>query len=278
MGNMSGGYCISDSETIELNEILFCLRLFFGIDNAEYYLLREAYSKPIFCLQTKIPDMINIAKISNSTIEKLQKGFIDSSWSLSLSDIYLKSESPSFINFKEIEVKIKEYLSKQRPLHSDEFSDFDDLFKKEIFGYLDLYKKRIQSDIDNFFQTYDLGTNSISDMLYRMDIEEKYVRIIDSILSSLIKTKQFNALSAVSIGSGLHSLKRFNESYKYENGDTFDFYHAKRALPYADYFFTEKTLCGMIKDSHLKFDKVFNCKVFSKLDMGVKELEKHNSV
>jgi len=73
----------------------------------------------------------------------------------------------------------------------------------------------------------------------------------------------YKILPAISISAGLHSLKRWEIDSKYKESDCFDIMHAQVALPYCDYFFTERNLCGLIKNKYLKFDEVFGCQVFA---------------
>jgi len=63
----------------------------------------------------------------------------------------------------------------------------------------------------------------------------------------------------------MNAVARWNKDRKYKDGnDTFDFLHVSSALPYFDYFFTERELSTMIKQR--KLDEIYNCKVSSNID------------
>ena len=59
----------------------------------------------------------------------------------------------------------------------------------------------------------------------------------------------------------LHAKLRWNKTQHYKQGDFDDIGHAASALPYYDYFFTERSLHNMIKEC--KYDKKYNCEVVS---------------
>lgn len=72
-----------------------------------------------------------------------------------------------------------------------------------------------------------------------------------------------NQLPTFRIISALAGAMRWNTNRKYTDGnDTIDIMHATIALPYCDYFFTEKELHTLIVQD--KLDEIFNCITESK--------------
>ena len=88
-------------------------------------------------------------------------------------------KNKDYFDFKKVEYRITEMLTKNRLIYSHEYSDFYDLFKKELFGYIDLYKDILMEYIISYFGTYVIGSNLIADKLYNMPTEEKYIRIVN---------------------------------------------------------------------------------------------------
>ena len=68
-------------------------------------------------------------------------------------------------------------------------------------------------------------------------------------------------LPSLDIGAMLHAKIRWNKTQKYKQGDMDDIRHAITALPYYEYFFTERSLHNMIKEC--KYDEKYSCKVIS---------------
>ena len=81
-------------------------------------------------------------------------------------------------------------------------------------------------------------------------------------------------LPSLDIGAMLHSKIVWNKTQKFKPGDINDFGHATTALPYYDYFFTEKSLHNMIKEC--KYDEKYSCTVASKNNEILDILEKLN--
>jgi hypothetical protein len=70
-------------------------------------------------------------------------------------------------------------------------------------------------------------------------------------------------LPTIRIGAGLHAALRWDRKRKYKANDLFDFRHAEAALPYCDYFLTERSLRHLLQDRNLRFGDLFPCKVYS---------------
>ncbi len=71
------------------------------------------------------------------------------------------------------------------------------------------------------------------------------------------------ALPCVHIVGGIHAKVR-NNDHKWKHGDAYDCLHARCALPYCDYFFTERALCNLLVQPPLRYDKAYDCKVMWK--------------
>lgn len=274
MSSLSNGYCIVDTETSTTNEILFCLRTAIGIADADKLHLKQSYTRPAFIMFEKIPSVVHLLKASNCTIDELQISLIDSAWQKSLSDIISKmsKDQRDLYGIEETESKIINYLVDFKPKHENMFSGFYDLFKQELYGSFDLFRDIVEKLLNEFFETYEVGFSKIADMIFNFPREERAVKTMYLIVESILNSKQYNLLPFLTIGSGLHSLKRFDTCFKYRKGDHFDFMHSRRALPYADLFFIDRTMCNMIRDKRLKLDKTFKCDVFHSPEEGIKKL------
>jgi len=268
MEKMSQNVCFVSMDQRWSNELIFCLRLLFGIPNSNELLNHELWTKPFFLKGDKIPSFQNIPFESSNKKIEMQKSFINFSWDKSLSDIYLllNDSVRQELDPSEYEKKITEYLTNGRENNKNDFKNFKDLLGKEIWGSLEFSESYIKTLVADYFDNYHVGTSPVADSFYKMDKNERHIRLMYSITESIVESKEYGVLPALTVGSCLHSLKRWEIGSHYKNNDTFDFMHAKIALPYCEYFFTDRNLRGLIKDNHIKLDEVFKCKVICDIE------------
>lgn len=74
------------------------------------------------------------------------------------------------------------------------------------------------------------------------------------------------------IQTNLYCLYEHDKKKKLSSNDWFDMCHASVALPYCDFFFTEKHLRHQLCNV-LKFDKEYRCEVVSNIDTAINVLE-----
>jgi hypothetical protein len=74
------------------------------------------------------------------------------------------------------------------------------------------------------------------------------------------------------IQSAIHAEIRASNRTCHPN-DTFDWQHASEALPYCDYFFTEKALYNLLREKRPRLSERYGCKVLYKDDEIVAALE-----
>ena len=137
------------------------------------------------------------------------------------------------------------------------------MFKIELYGITGLFLDVINSLLADYYMNYKIGTTKIADGFYQIDEEKRAAYFMDFVIKLIVEQRMHNLLPSICISAGLHSLKRWEIGSKYKKTDAFDIMHAQIALPYCDFFLTERTLCGLIKDSHLKFDISYKCKTIS---------------
>lgn len=276
MEKLSINNCLISFDQRWSNELLFCIRTAFEIPNARTLFNETLWTKPFFLHGDRIPLLENVPFNNQEDRIEFQKYFIGNVWHKSLSDIYLllDEEGRIGLNPKVLEKEITEHLIKGREENKDDYSGFKDLLEKEMSGLLEISKEEIDRLLISFYTDYEGGKSLISDEFYKVKESERSMRLIYLITKVIIKSEQYEVFPSLTIGSCLHSLKRWEINSKYEETNFFDIMHAKVALPYCDYFFTERNLCGLIKDNHIKLDKKFNCNVISKPEEAYQTLAK----
>lgn len=264
MDQLSNSVCFVDFHQRLKEEIIFALRVAFGISDADMYLKESVWTKPFFLMKEKVPAMENLS-VADENKKSLQMSFVDFAWEKNLSDIFINAsfEHRDKLSIDNFENQVTKILFEGRDKYSGEFDDFEDLLGKEIYGSLELSKERIKDLLDDYFIDYEKGTSIVADSFLELKGNERENRMLIILTKSIIESKKYSILPSVTIGAGIHSLKRWEKNSKYKRTDAFDVMHAQVALPYCDYFFTERTLRGLIKDNHLKYDKEFCCEVLS---------------
>lgn len=250
------------------NELVCCLRITFGIRDPYSYLNDELLTRPFFLKGDRIPVFNDFLIKDDEDTRKHQESFIEFSWEKTFSEIFIpiSKEVKEKLNPKEYEKMITQYLIDGRMNNVNDYRDFIELYGKEIWGSFEISQEYIESLLNEYFKDYTLGGSVIADCLFSVKADERAIRLMYSLTESILNSKNYSVLPALSIGSGLHSLKRWEEKSKYRESDSFDIMHAQVALPYCDYFLTERNLTGLIKNSYLTFDRIFDCRVICDIE------------
>lgn len=186
----------------------------------------------------------------------MQKTFTDQLWSISLIELYgfigfekLQKEFPHYPDFSS-------YMNEDYENHKDDFQSFHEVFMSEI----GIKIKGILPEIEDVMATaYHRETGNILS-----EEEKKDTRIIQNIIYNSFKyKKEGDNFRSINVSCGLHAAIWWNEKQKYKKNDFYDIGHAQAAIPYCDYFFTEKYIKHVVTTEPLKYDKKFKCKVLA---------------
>jgi hypothetical protein len=243
---------IPDNERIQLEFIHFVREK----TGKEVYNMNElVWTKIAFILLPNMPTMLGSFP--------LQKSFYDFTSKTSLLDIVNIIENNGGIKPFTFKDNI-ETLNKEKEKYKDENKSFKQMFLSEIGGHLNLFQDALneamfymyQQDKGKYNEERDMSSEEIKNFIY----------------DSFKKNKIKHELPSLRIFPELFASVRWNKERKYSDGnDTIDFLHASYALPYCDYFFTEKELRTII--SQRKLDSLYNCVVESEPKDVLKLLE-----
>lgn len=189
-----------------------------------------------------------------TTIEINEK-FLDHLWELKLNKIV------EYLNLEEWEhhEDNTDYLNHQKTIHLNDHKSFKSLYMTEIGGILDSHETLINKAIKDLYYYY---TGNEQEYKKESENDNKIKNLLyHSFKLNKIKTE----LPLIDIPSGLFAAVRWDKKKNHHKNDTYDFLHASFALPYSDYFFTEKHLKSLITNGNLKYDQKYNCKVLAKL-------------
>lgn len=185
----------------------------------------------------------------------IQKAFTDYLWSISLIELY------GFIGFEKLQ-EFPHYpdfspaMNEDYSERKDDFQSFHDVFMSEI----EIEIERILPEIEDVMATaYHRETGNILS-----EEEKKDTRIIQNIIYDAFKyKKEDDNLRSMNVACGLSAAIWWNKKQKYKKNDFYDIGHAQAAIPYCDYFFTEKYIKHVVTTEPLKYDKKFKCKVLA---------------
>lgn len=208
-----------------------------------------------------IPDSENLV---------IQKAFLDHMWSLPLK--------------KQVEVLLEnggleglasqpsaENINKGKFQHMHEASSFKQLFLNELAGWIDCYRNNFD-EISVYM--YESETGNIISQPRPVNESEETKKLFGNAIYNLFKLNKIgDHLPTARITSGLFAAVRWDKKQKFQDNDLHDFRHACAALPYCDFFFTEKRLTHLLTQKILAYDKLYSCMVFSKLEQAIATLE-----
>jgi hypothetical protein len=230
---------ISRKERIEV-EISHFLYEFSGL---EIYKRKEM-------VWTKLTYTMGFTTPRNDLIDKkldqvIQKTFIDQMWSISLLEMIeiMEKNGDSLARSLSRSSDTTHLLNIGKFAHLHENKTFQEMFLTELVGMLDVYKDQFSYFMAKLYEkkTSNIVTSDeINDTGYESDLF--------NLICNMFKSgKAKDRLPTLAILSGLHAVTRWDKERKFKDNDIHDFNHAASALPYADYFFTEKSLTPHIQ-------------------------------
>lgn len=204
----------------------------------------------------------------NETETVLQKTFLDV-----ISDVKFSKMIEIFVesNIKPPPFNMPDYekgITIETDKHRNEFSTYSQVYEIELYGFLDA----IKDDIYKAFKY--LYLKKTGKTLTKK--EEEYVRIRKLAMNLIFHAYRLNKLSTefpqLHINVGIHSVIRY-KNMPFKKGDFYDHLHACSAIPYCNYFFTERKLCNLLIQEPLYFDKVYNCMIIYEEEQVLEELK-----
>lgn len=267
LDDLSGGACLLPmTERLKLEVAHFMATATHG--SSKVFQLDElVWTRPAYIIGFVTPDCHELPRDQNVMV---QKRFVDHMWTMTLTDMLkvmgvdkaAKESSP----FKDISGQ----LNQGKFDHADEHKSFKSVFLSEVQGIVDVYK----SDFADYMRyTYERQTGKRLSDQARAD-DRPGLQVANLVYQAFLNNRISNQFPTIRIGAGLHAALRWDRKRKYKANDIFDFRHAEAALPYCDYFLTERSLRNLVQDRHLEFETHFKCRAYSDPDEALAALEK----
>jgi hypothetical protein len=240
------------------------MRHLFEIPDATFFLLKGLWTRPFFIEQTIYPSY-DINHPLYHIEQQLQTSFLDYVWEITLSNKYFMLDENKIknLNPKDYEKSLTITLIRERENNKNNYKTFHELLEQELYGSFSSLTDIVNDMLEKYYSTYKLGSSRTADGFYPINGKKRAYYFMDFVIKSIINLNMYWLLPSVSISAALHTLKRWEIKSMYKESDSFDIMHAQIALPYCNYFLTERNLCGLIHDTHIKLIEKFNCNCIS---------------
>lgn len=200
----------------------------------------------------------------------LQKALLDQMWTITLSEAVNTMEKGGR-SCQIFNISIADKLNEGKFKHQNESNSFHEMFVNEVVGLVDAFKEDL-AEMMKFIYEKDTG-GTLSDFEFEQSRSET-VRVMGNVICNIFRlNKAGGAMPTIRISAALYAAIRWDKKQKFQDHDIHDIRHAAAALPFCDYFFTERRLAHLVTQNQLGFDKLYNCKVESRLDAVISTLD-----
>lgn len=140
---------------------------------------------------------------------------------------------------------------------NQDWNTFHEVFMHEITGLLDVVKEDIEK-LWIYLYANDKGYSITQEELRKSGC----VEALSAQIYQAFNQKKINKeLPFFHVNASFHTFLRYNKGQRFKKDTLIDFSHASWALPYCNYFFTEKRLCDWICSKLLNLDKAYGTQV-----------------
>jgi hypothetical protein len=263
---LSDGVILLPTIERSMLEIMYFLRSYLNNTEDLYTPAILAWSKVGYILGITYPTSTAFSPEDELVI---QKYFFDQMWSISLSYMFKEIGMESILNIPKFR-DITEELNEGKIRYASECKSFKQLFSSEIAGAMEVLEPNFEKALIYMFEK-EMGYKPSEEEIEKSDQGKLFTNIIYNLFK---KNKLGHHLPSVVIGAGLHASVRNDIQRKYKANDLMDYRHAQAALPYFDYFFTERNLKDLILRKNIGFHKKYDCQVLSEPKEAVESVLK----
>lgn len=232
-------------------------------NNQSFYDLKTmVWSKAPYVLGLLIPDNKQLAPEQNAII---QKSFFDYLWGMTITKFFTADESRHI----ESGLKIADGINLEKAKHAESLNSFQQVFMDEIAGQL----STIDDDLSHMLQHIIVDKKLYSGEVKPEEME-RCQQLSKNVIYNLFQyEKMGERLPLMRIHAGCHAAVRWDKSRNFRDNDFMDFHHACAALPYCDLFMTDGPFEAILDNRQLGFDKIYRCKVTSRVDTAINIIE-----
>lgn len=252
---LSQGVCLLEHEQRVHTEAFHFVRQTTLGSDALHPLENMVWTRAAYVLGKVAP---TLDTVDAATQLAIQKAFFDQMWALSLTDI-LDQLSESAASWSPTMPDTSQQLNDGKFASVGDYNSFKQLLLIELRGVLDCYRDAFANIMHQIYD-HDTG-NAVTDDQKAAD--PSGVAIANIIYEYFRQGKIIREVPTIRVAASLHAGVRWDANRKYKANDSADIRHACAAVPYCDFFLTERSLCHLVADKNLQFDAIFPCKAYS---------------
>lgn len=194
----------------------------------------------------------------------IQKAFLDQMWSISLLDMIEVIGLERLLNYPHMP-DFSGLMNQEKDTYLEDGATFRTVFLTELAYIL----KREETTFDEMFIYLfekEYGHAAQQEEVASSSAGSKFGNLI---YTAFRQDRVGKKLPTLEIEAGIHAQLIYDRTRKYKPNDVHDIGHAMSALPYCDYFFTEKNLREFIIRKNLGYDRKYDCAVVSSVRNAV---------
>ncbi len=262
--NLSAGVSLLSHEERLEAEVLYFLRSCTHPIEKLYHPHDLVWTKLSYTSGMDIPFNELFSEAENRLI---QKAFIDQMWNMSLQEMIGLIGLDRLLTYPHMP-DFSHFLNEEKDCYIAEKADFKNIFLTEL-GYILLREEKRFGGMFTYLFEKEHGYAPQSEEVQSTNSGRLFAKQIYNVFKL---QKAGNNLPAIEIEAGIHAQLIYDKTRRYKANDIYDINHAIAALPYCDYFFTEKNLREFIVRKNLAYDTKYNCTVVSSIIDAVSEI------
>jgi len=259
----AGVSLISHDERLEA-ELLYFLRSCTKPIERLYNRHDLVWTKLAYTSGMQIPHNDIFSEAENRLV---QKAFIDQMWSLPLQEMINLIGLDRLLTFPHMP-DFSQLMNEEKDSYNAEKADFKKIFLTELGFLLRREESRFGSMFTYLFEK-EHGYTPPPEEIQATNPGRLFANVI---YNAFKLQKAGKNLPTIEIEAGIHAQLIYDKTRRYKANDIHDINHAIAALPYCDYFFTEKNLREFIVRKNLAYDAKYNCTVVSSIIDAVSEI------
>lgn len=252
---LSLGVCLLEHEQRVHTEAFHFVRQTTLGSDALHPLENMVWTRAAYVLGKVAP---TLDSVDAATQLAIQKAFFDQMWSLSLTDI-LDQLNQDAAMWSPTMPDTSQKLNDGKFANVGDYKSFKQLLLIELRGVLDCYHDAFANIMQQIYANETGKTVTDEEQA----VDNSGVAIANIIYEYFRQERITHEVPTVRVAASLHACVRWDANRKYKTNDSADIRHACAAIPYCDFFLTERSLGHLVADKNLKFDTIFSCKAYS---------------
>jgi hypothetical protein len=190
--------------------------------------------------------------LSDEENEYIQKELFNEMWNTNFIYMIKKKDMSKNLKFENEKKDIINKINVDKVKFEHELKNPHYVYMSELAGILGEYKELIKNSFSNFATSETNSKEQIGN-----NPEDNIQPIINMIYNLFDNKKMDTYFPTFDIQAKMFSTIRWNKKQNFKVNDLDDIGHITTALPYYDYFFTEKSFSTLIKN--VEYDKKYSC-------------------